>query len=56
VYLNRSHVDAFQGLLGGMVRRVVERRVKAEAPSVLRGLRLRLESGPPPAMAPGAQR
>jgi hypothetical protein len=56
VYLNRSHVDAFQGLLGGMVRRVVERRVKAEAPSVLRGLRLRLESGPPPAMAPGGQR
>lgn len=49
VYLNRSHVDAFQGLFGGMVRRVVERRVKAEAPGVLQGLRKRLESGPPPA-------
>jgi hypothetical protein len=38
-----------------MVRRVVERRVKAEAPSVLRGLKQRLESGPPPAMALGGQ-
>jgi hypothetical protein len=48
VYLNRSHVDAFQGLFGSMVRRVVERRVKAEAPGVLMGLRKRLESGHPP--------
>jgi hypothetical protein len=48
VYLNRSHVDAFQGVFGGMVRRVVERRVQAEAPGVLFGLRKRLESGDPP--------
>jgi hypothetical protein len=49
VYLNRSHVDAFHGTFGNMVRRVVERRVKAEAPSVLEGLRHRLESADPPA-------
>ena len=48
VYLNRSHVDAFRGIFGGMVRRVVERRVKSEAPGVLDGLRRRLESGDPP--------
>ena len=48
VYINRSHVDAFQGMFGGMVRRIVERRVKAEAPGVLLGLRKRLESGDPP--------
>jgi hypothetical protein len=48
VYVNRSHVDAFQGFFGGMVRRIVERRVKSEAPEVLHGLRRRLESGDPP--------
>ena len=52
VYVNRSHVDAFRGFFGGMVRRTVERRVKAEAPEVLRGLRQRLESGDPPAGRP----
>jgi hypothetical protein len=48
VYLSRSSVDAFFGFFGGMVRRTVERRVNSEAPAVLRGLRLRLESGEPP--------
>ena len=48
VYVHRSRVDAFQGLFGGMVRRIVERRVKAEAPGVLMGLRKRLEAGEPP--------
>jgi hypothetical protein len=48
VYLNHAHVDAFRGFFGGIVRRAVERRVKAEAPAVLRGLRVRLESGEPP--------
>jgi hypothetical protein len=48
VYLHRSQVDAFEGLLGGLVRRVVEQRVKAEAPAVLQGLRRKLESLPPP--------
>jgi hypothetical protein len=59
VYVHRSRVDAFQGLFGGMVRRIVERRVKAEAPSVLLGVRKRLESGDPPAVghpSPTSQR
>ena len=49
VYLNRSHVDAFSGTFGGMVRRIVERRVKSEAPGVLDGLRRRFETTDPPA-------
>jgi hypothetical protein len=44
VYVNRSQIDAFRGMLGGFVRRVVERRVRAEAPVVLRELRSRIES------------
>jgi hypothetical protein len=44
VYVNRSQIDAFRGMLGGFVRRVVERRVRAEAPAVLRDLRRRIES------------
>jgi hypothetical protein len=51
VYAQRARIDAFQGLFGGLVRRIVERRVKAEAPGVLRGLRKRLESGDPPVNA-----
>jgi hypothetical protein len=47
VYLNRSHIDAFQARFGSMVRRIVERRVKAEAPGVLQNLRRRIEAGPP---------
>lgn len=49
VYVNRTHVDAFGGMFGGMVRRLVERRVRAEAPAVLQNLRRRLEAGEPPA-------
>ena len=49
VYLNRSHIDAFQGLFGGVIRSTVERRVRREAPGVLQNLRKRLESGDPPA-------
>lgn len=46
-YLNRSDIDVLDGALGGLVRWGVERRVKREAADVLRGLRLRLESGEP---------
>jgi hypothetical protein len=48
VYTHRSRVDAFHGLFGGMVRKIVERRVKAEAPGVLFGLRQRIDGGDPP--------
>lgn len=36
------------GVFGGLVRRLIERRVRAEAPAVLNALRVRLESGDPP--------
>ena len=48
VYLNRSQVDVFGGWFGGLVRRMVERRVKGEAVDVIQGLRRRLEGGEPP--------
>lgn len=48
VYVHRSQVDVLQGMFGGLVRRMIERRVRAEAPGVLMGLRQRLESGDPP--------
>jgi hypothetical protein len=47
VYVHRSQVDAFGGFLGGAIRRIVERRVRSEAPGVLLGLRNRLASGEP---------
>jgi hypothetical protein len=50
-YLNRSEVDALGGVFGGLVRWFVQRRLRAEAATVLRGLRQRLESGEPPALA-----
>ena len=49
VYLNRSDVDVLGGFFGGLVRVVAERRLKADASEVLRGLGQRLESGEPPA-------
>lgn len=50
-YLNRSEVDVLGGVLGGVVRWFVQRRLKEEAATVLQGLRQRLESGDPPAPA-----
>jgi hypothetical protein len=47
-YLNRSEVDVLRTSFMGLVRLVMQRRVKAEAASVLAGLRRRLESGEPP--------
>jgi hypothetical protein len=47
VYSFRSDVDVLAGVFGGLVRRVIERRVQEEAPTVLSGLRVRLESGDP---------
>jgi hypothetical protein len=48
VYLNRSDVDMVAGAFGGLVRWFMQRRLKAEAATVLQGLRRRLESGEPP--------
>jgi hypothetical protein len=46
VYLNRSRSDVFDGLFGGLIRRTIARRLRAEAPQALRVLRDRLESAP----------
>jgi hypothetical protein len=50
-YLNRSDVDVVRGFFGGVVRLIVERRLKTEASDVLQGLRDRLERGDPPVIA-----
>jgi hypothetical protein len=47
VYVHRSELDVLHGLFGRLVRRVIERRIRAEAPAVLDGFRRRLESGDP---------
>lgn len=47
-YMNQSEVSALGGFFGGLVRFIVERRVRSEATEVLQGLRRRLESGGPP--------
>ena len=47
VYLNRSRSDVFDGLFGGLIRRMIARRLRAEAPQALQALRQRLESGEP---------
>ncbi len=50
-YLNRSELDVLGGFWGGLVRLVLERRLKSEAPAVLRQLSERLASGAPPGAA-----
>ena len=49
VYARRSRGDLFTGPFGGWVRRIVQKRVRAEGPGVLDGLRRKIEAGPPPA-------
>ena len=51
VYVNRSEVDVLHGALAPIIRWVMQRRLRAEAASVLQGLRRRLESGEPPVQA-----
>jgi hypothetical protein len=48
IYLNRSQLDMLGGFFGGLARGVLEARLKRQAPEVVRGLRMRLESGNPP--------
>jgi hypothetical protein len=49
VYVNRASLDMLKGFWGPLVRRILQQRLKAEAPAVLNGIRRRLESGMPPA-------
>ena len=46
-YLNRSRVDVLDGFFGGLVRRIVERRLRDEAGQLVDALRRRLEAGEP---------
>lgn len=48
MYFNRSRVDVLGGFFGGLVRRIMERRLRTEAIEVAQGLRRRLETGEPP--------
>jgi hypothetical protein len=48
VYVHRSRLEVLQGAFGGVMRRIIERRVRAEAPAALDILRHRLEGGDPP--------
>jgi hypothetical protein len=48
VYVNRSELDMPGGPFKGIIRWFLQRRLKAEAATVLQGLGRRLESGEPP--------
>jgi hypothetical protein len=48
-YVNRTDIDVVAGFFGGLVRSILQRRVRNEAPAILIGLRERMESGDPPA-------
>jgi hypothetical protein len=47
-YLNESDLDVLDGFRGGLVRRILEHRLRSEARTVLETMRHRLESGEPP--------
>ncbi|OFV91866.1 MAG: hypothetical protein A3G76_02135 [Acidobacteria bacterium RIFCSPLOWO2_12_FULL_65_11] len=51
-YLNRSEVDLLGGTFGGLLRYFVQRRLRSEAPDVLRNFRQRIESGTPDVVKP----
>lgn len=48
VYVNRTQVDFFGGILGGVKRAVAGQRVESQTPDIVRGLRDRLQTQPPP--------
>jgi hypothetical protein len=45
-YLNRSSVDLLEGFWGGLLRRIVESKVRGEVPEIIEKLRQRLERSP----------
>ncbi len=47
VVVNRSSIDAIGGLFGGIARKVIEGRMKRDAPGVIATFRQRIEAGPP---------
>jgi hypothetical protein len=52
VYVVRSSVDVIQGFWGGIVRRVLQRRLKSDGVALMNGIRQRLERGLPPSTTP----
>jgi hypothetical protein len=48
-YVNRAQVDLLRGWFGRFMRGALEDRLERQAPSIIRGLRARLESGVPSA-------
>jgi hypothetical protein len=48
-YLNRTSIDLFGGIFGGLKRAALESRLKRELPSVIQKLRTRLQNTPVPA-------
>ena len=42
-----TRADVFHGTSGGLLRRIAQKRIRAEGPAVLEGLRRKLESGMP---------
>lgn len=45
VYLRLTNTDVFEGTFGGLIRRIVQKRVRAEGPGALDTIRKRLEAG-----------
>jgi hypothetical protein len=43
VYARRSRTDVFEGTFGWLIRSIVERRIRADGPDLLDGLRKKLE-------------
>lgn len=56
VYFNRSDVDLFRGFWGGLARRVIEKRIGADGPALLREIAGRLSDGDPSEWSPGDRR
>ena len=46
-YTNRAQLDVLKGFWGGLVRTIINSRLRGDAATVLRTLRDRIESGPP---------
>jgi hypothetical protein len=60
VYVRRSRADVLGGVFAGVLRRLIEHRIRSEAPPVLDSLRRRLETEPvrdtsSEALTPGVQ-
>jgi hypothetical protein len=48
VYLNRSRLDGLGGMLGGLKRSLLERKLRGEVKTAIEGVRRRIETGDPP--------